>query len=73
MGKLKAAILVRLLTVLMEKAVEQMSTATVKQGVDRFLDWVEDNVQKSPNKWDDAAVLPLCKKVREVFDIPDND
>ena len=44
-----------------------------KEIVDKLIDSVEDAVAKSPNTIDDAIILPLCDKVRDVLDVPDND
>lgn len=44
-----------------------------KQAVDAFLDKIEEAVEKSPNKIDDAVVLPLCRKARALLNVPDND
>jgi len=41
--------------------------------VDGFLDKLEDDAKESANKWDDIFVLPLCKIVREILHVPDND
>ena len=41
--------------------------------VDKLIDAIEDVVEKSDNKIDDALVLPLCVKLREILDVPDND
>ena len=40
---------------------------------DKLLDTLEDFVKDTENKVDDAIVLPLILKAREVLDIPDND
>jgi len=40
---------------------------------DKLLDTLEDFVKDSKNKVDDAIVLPLIIKAREILDIPDND
>jgi len=45
----------------------------LKSFADMLLDWVEDAVERSENKIDDATVLPLCNMIRSAFDIPDND
>jgi len=50
-----------------------VSTDVLKKVADSILDIVEDSVAKSSTKIDDALVLPLCKKVRDTFDIEDND
>ena len=41
--------------------------------IDAGLDYIEDAVIASENKIDDAVVLPACKLVRTVLNIPDND
>lgn len=41
--------------------------------VDKLLDLIEDSVTDSSNKIDDAIVLPLCQKARELLNVPDND
>lgn len=40
---------------------------------DSALDWVEDFVKSTANTIDDDLVLPQIKKIREAFNIPDND
>ena len=62
-------IIIKLFTLILE----QLSPDVLKKVVDVGLDIVEDKVAQTPNKIDDAIVLPLCKKIREAFDIPDND
>ena len=42
-----------------------------KEIVDSIIDKVEEAVEKSDNKIDDAVILPLCLKVREILDVPD--
>ena len=44
-----------------------------KKVVDGILDKVEEAVEKSESKLDDAIVLPLCKKARELLNVPDED
>lgn len=73
LGKLKAKLLGNLLGLIIEQALKRLDTATVKTAVDKGLDWIEDKVKASPATWDDKAILPICSKTREVFDIPDND
>jgi hypothetical protein len=50
-----------------------LTEAQLKKFADMAFDFVEDAVQKSENPYDDAIVLPIIKKVRDAFDIPDND
>jgi len=40
---------------------------------DKVLDLVEDRVEATSTDLDDKIILPLCKKIREAFNIPDND
>ena len=40
--------------------------------VDGLLDVIEEKVKATPNKIDDAVVLPLCTKVRELLDVNDD-
>lgn len=42
-----------------------------KKAIDAALDAVEDAVAKSDNKIDDALVLPLITKIREILGVPD--
>ncbi len=44
-----------------------------KEAIDGLIDKLEDAVVKSAGKWDDVLVLPVLKKLRDTFDIPDND
>ena len=62
-------IVIQLFTIILS----QLKPETLKEVVDKGLDIIEDKVAQSPNKVDDAIVLPLCKKVREAFNIPDED
>ena len=44
-----------------------------KEIVDSILDVIEDKVATNPSTIDDAIVLPLVAKVRDLLDVPDND
>lgn len=44
-----------------------------KKAVDALLDKIEDAVVASSSPIDDKIVLPLCKLIRNTFDIPDED
>ena len=44
-----------------------------KKLLDNFFDWIENMVEDSENKFDDAVVLPLVNKARELLDVPDDD
>jgi hypothetical protein len=41
--------------------------------VDSLLDKLEEQIEESENKWDDALALPLITKIRELLNVPDND
>ena len=45
----------------------------LKKAADALLDVIEDSVEKSSTKVDDMLILPLCKMMRNTFDIPDED
>jgi hypothetical protein len=49
------------------------SDEVVKAGMDALLDKIEDAVEASENQVDDMVVLPMCRRVRELMDIPDDD
>lgn len=62
-----------LIAKLVEVVLTLLSDKVMKQVVDAFLDLIEDAVENSENKVDDAVVLPICKRIRETFNVPDND
>jgi len=66
---MKAMLLSNLVNVMLG----MLSPELLKKFVDLLLDFIEDTVQKSENKIDDAMVLPLCKLIRTTFGVPDND
>jgi hypothetical protein len=41
----------------------------LKRFADMVLDYLEDYVAKTPNKFDDRFILPVCKNIRDAFDI----
>lgn len=45
----------------------------LKKVADAAIDAAENLIEKTPTHIDDMIVLPLINKVRDVFDIPDND
>ncbi len=47
--------------------------AVAQNVADKIIDQAEDLIKKTPTKIDDILVLPLIKKARKVFNIPDND
>lgn len=64
--------LLPLLTSVLTKMLETMPAETAKVFVDDMLDKLEDLITSSENSWDDAFVLPLIAKLREVASIPDD-
>jgi len=62
-----------LIELLLKAVLTFLSEDQLKEFADTLLDFVENAVEKSGTTLDDAIVLPICKKVREAFGIPDND
>ena len=62
-----------LLMNLVQMLLKLVKPELLKKGVDALLDVIEKAVENSPNKVDDAIVLPLCKLIRSTFDVPDTD
>jgi hypothetical protein len=54
-------------------ALNYLTKEQLKEFADMAMDFIEDAVAKSENKVDDAVVLPVLKRFREAFDVPDND
>ena len=50
-----------------------LSKENAKSLLDKLFDAVEDWVASTPNTVDDAIILPLIAKAREILDVPDND
>jgi len=67
------SIFLNVLNVLVPQLVNLLPTEIVKGGLDKALDAIEDAVEKSESKLDDATILPLCSMIRRTLDIPDND
>ena len=64
---------VQLLSSLMGIVVRMLTPELLKNFMDMVLDFIEDQVEGSASKVDDAIVLPLCALIRATFDVPDND
>lgn len=45
----------------------------IKAAVDAFLDKIEASIAKSPNKFDDATILPLIGIIRKTLNVPDGE
>ena len=63
----------KIVTTLIGLILKTLTPEMLKSFADMLLDWVEDAVENSENKIDDATILPLCNMIRATFDIPDND
>lgn len=63
----------KIVTTLIGLILKTLTPEMLKSFADMLLDWVEDAVENSENKIDDATILPLCAMIRSAFDIPDND
>jgi len=50
-----------------------LTVENIKSALDALFDSIENAVEKSETKWDDATVLPLINKLRKALDIPDDD
>jgi len=59
----------KLLGLLIELVLKAISPESVKEGVAKALDWIEEKVEDSETKIDDITVLPLVQLIREAFDI----
>lgn len=53
-----------LISALLESLIRLLPKDILKKSIDNLLDYIEDLVTKSNNKWDDAAVLPLIAALR---------
>lgn len=63
-----------ILKTVIEELLNLLPVETVKAAVDNALDKIEEKVENSSNKIDDAIILPLIKKaIREPFGIEDGD
>lgn len=59
----------QLITTLISMVIRTLDEEKMKKLADVILDFVEDKVEESSTKWDDAVILPLCKMVRNAFGI----
>jgi len=66
---MKTTLIGSLITALLK----MLTPDVIKDGVDKFLDFIEDKVAKSPGKFDDAVILPICTAIRLALNVQDND
>ena len=57
---------------LLSALLTQLDSKLIKGFIDAGLDKVEDMIAESETKVDDVA-LPLLARIRDIFDVPDND
>lgn len=50
-----------------------LNKAQGKEIIDTLFDKIEEMVERSENKIDDAVILPLINKAREILDVPDGE
>lgn len=62
-----------LLPTLVEQLLTLLPVDQLKVWIDQGLDLLEDSVEKSDTKLDDYTILPALRRLRETFNIPDND
>ena len=62
-----------LISWLVKTILAKVSEEDLKHFADLAIDFLEDFVEKSPNKSDDIIIVPMCKLVRTAFAVKDND
>lgn len=63
--------LLNVLKSLLSIALQFLTDEQLKTFADMAFDFIEDAVQESENTYDDALVLPVIRRLRDAFDIPD--
>ena len=64
----------KIISLIIENLLTLLPAEQVRKACDMGLDKIEELVEKSENKFDDAIVLPIIRKaIREPFGIEDND
>jgi len=63
----------RIIGKLLPMIISSGNQETVKKAVDAFLDVIEDRIEETETKVDDAILLPLCQLARKLLGIPDDD
>jgi hypothetical protein len=69
MGKIKQYIISQLIGIVLG----QISPDMFKRLGDQILDLIENIVEETETRVDDAVVLPICHTIRVAFGIPDGD
>ncbi len=63
----------KIVGLLFNAILETMTPEIIERLGDVIIDFAEDAVSDSRNKYDDAIIIPLCNMVRSAFDIKDDD
>jgi hypothetical protein len=53
--------------------IKTLKPEQIEKVADKALDWAENAIKKSENKYDDEIIAPLIAIIREAFKIEDND
>jgi hypothetical protein len=72
-GRFKQKLLEEALQTIMAVLLKRFTPEKLKEGLDKFFDWVEDACDESPNPYDNVLIKKPIEIIREAFDIPDND
>lgn len=67
---MKNQMMLYLINTLVGTFLRGLDPGQLKIALDKFIDAIEDTIEASPNKVDDA-ILPGLRFCRELFDIPD--
>lgn len=67
------SILEQILKALIPFILSMLTKEQLIKFADMALDFVEDAVQSSENTIDDTIALPIIQRLRDTFNIPDND
>ncbi len=65
-------IAIKLLPIIIAQLLKMLTPDLMKGLADKVLDAIEDAIEKSENKLDDAF-LPVIAVIRSAFNVPDND
>lgn len=68
--RIKTKLIEMLAPRIVETVLANFDEATVKKHLDKWIDLIEEKIEASPTKFDDA-LLPVIKTIRNIFDIPD--
>lgn len=60
-----------LLKLLVDMLLDRLTPSAMQKIVDMTLDYIEDYVESTENRVDDAIILPLCEMIRATFNVED--